>query len=168
MNITYKSRCFWLFAAILWMALIFHFSNQKAAESSEISGSLTYRLAEGINSVFGLEWSGETLEEAAEKMEHPIRKMAHMTEYAILAWIFLGNCMQYGRLQKKAYLYAWLFASIYAATDEFHQLFIEGRSGEVRDAGIDSFGALFGLLFAWAVLYIWNKQKNKERGEVNG
>ena len=48
----HKRRYLWLAAAVIWMALIFHFSNQKAVKSSEISGSLTYRIAKGIDQAF--------------------------------------------------------------------------------------------------------------------
>lgn len=160
-------RKLWFFAAVLWMALIFSFSNQKAAESGGISSSLTYRMADGFCRAFRMGWDEGTKKQIAEGLEHPVRKMAHMTEYAILAWIFLGNCMQYPFLRKKSYFFSWIFASVYAATDEFHQLFVEGRSGEVRDAAIDGAGAAIGLLLAWAAACAWKYYK-KERGESNG
>lgn len=34
---------------------------------------------------------------------------------------------------------------LYSISDEFHQLFIVGRSGEVRDVLIDTIGALTGI-----------------------
>ena len=83
-----------------------------------------------------------------------------MTEYAVLAWIFLGNCMQYPYFRRKCYIWAGMLAALYAATDEFHQLFIEGRSGELKDVAIDSTGALLGLLLA----FIFHKLiKNKRK-----
>jgi len=39
-------------------------------------------------------------------------------------------------------LWAWSFASLYAISDEAHQLFVPGRSGEVWDALLDSAAAL--------------------------
>ena len=151
-----KSRYAWFAVLVFWMALIFHFSNQRAAESAEISGSFSYRIVSGVRNVLSADWEEETVEAAAVWLEHPLRKAAHMTEYAVLAWICLGNCMQYLLLRKKRYVWAWLAASCYAATDEFHQLFIEGRSGEIRDVAIDSMGALLGLLLLWKIL---NRQR---------
>ena len=147
-----KSRYAWFAVLVFWMALIFHFSGQRAAESAEISGSFSYRIVSGVRNVLSADWEEETVEAAAVWLEHPLRKAAHMTEYAVLAWICLGNCMQYLLLRKKRYVWAWLAASCYAATDEFHQLFIEGRSGEIRDVAIDSMGALLGLLLLWKIL----------------
>ncbi len=154
---TNRSRYAWLLALVLWMACIFYFSHQRATESGEISMSITYHMAEGWNKTFSLGWQEGTLQQYARMLEHPIRKAAHMTEYAVLACILLGNCMQYPLLSKRPYLWAEVGAGIYAATDEFHQLFIEGRSGEWKDVGIDSVGAFLGLCLAWIALGVWNQ-----------
>ena len=152
-----KRKWILLLAAIGWMALIFGFSQQKAEQSSEVSGSITYRVAEGISEAFSLEWEEDTLLGYAEAWQHPVRKAAHMTEYAVLACILLANAAQYARFRKGAYFWGWIGATAYAATDEFHQLFIEGRSGEVRDVCIDSAGAVIGLAAAWGLLWVWGR-----------
>ncbi len=156
-------RYLWIAAAVFWMASIFYFSNQKAVQSSEISGSLTYRMAEEVNHIFKLAWEKKTVLKYAALLEHPVRKAAHMTEYAILAWILLGNCMQYQVLKRKCWLWAFLGTALYAATDEFHQLFIEGRSGEVKDVCIDSLGGFLGLLLAWFAVRLWKKRRKDDR-----
>lgn len=69
-----------------------------------------------------------------------IRKTAHMTIYAILA--FYAACSQI----KPSFKKVLLFCACYACTDEFHQLFIPGRSGEIRDVCIDCLGACIGFL----------------------
>jgi VanZ family protein len=69
-----------------------------------------------------------------------IRKIAHMTLYAILA--FCAACSQI----KPSFKKVLLFCACYAYTDEFHQLFIPGRSGEIRDVCIDCLGACIGFL----------------------
>ena len=47
--------------------------------------------------------------------------------------------------EKRQFLAALLTAAVYAATDEFHQYFIPGRSAEVMDVCIDTLGASIGL-----------------------
>lgn len=69
-----------------------------------------------------------------------IRKIAHMTIYAILA--FCAACSQI----KPSFKKVLLFCACYACTDEFHQLLIPGRSGEIRDVCIDCLGACIGFL----------------------
>jgi VanZ family protein len=70
------------------------------------------------------------------------KKGAHMTGYALLA---MGFTRGINRLDRKALLGAWILAVLYAATDEYHQVFIPGRHPSPVDVGIDSVGAMFGL-----------------------
>ena len=143
--------------ALFWMCVIFAFSAQEQEESSAVSESFSYRMVCSADSFLGLNWDDERLHEIADAIEGYVRKAAHMTEYAVLACIFLANAVQYPRWKKRAYLWGWLGATVYAATDEFHQLFIEGRSGEFKDVCIDSLGACIGLLAARCAIWIWGK-----------
>jgi VanZ family protein len=68
------------------------------------------------------------------------RKVLHFAEYALLTflwWRALATVTSPGR----AILLAFLLASGYAATDEYHQSFVEGRHGSLLDWAIDSAGA---------------------------
>jgi VanZ family protein len=67
-----------------------------------------------------------------------LRKLAHLAEYAILGMLLL-------RATRRAAL-AVALAGVYAVTDEVHQLFVEGRHGSPLDVGIDTAGALAGVL----------------------
>ena len=58
---------------------------------------------------------------------------------------------------KKVVVSAVISSAVYAATDEFHQLFVEGRSGEIRDILIDTSGALTGALLFIIMVYAWRK-----------
>jgi VanZ family protein len=70
--------------------------------------------------------------------DYVLRKLAHATEYAILAVL----------LARATGSYAWAFALTvaYAGSDEFHQTFVRGRHGSPIDVGIDAAGALVGLV----------------------
>ena len=73
------------------------------------------------------------------------RKLIHFGEYALLCilwWRALVTVTSPGR----AALYAFLLASGYAATDEYHQSFVEGRHGNAIDWAIDSAGAAAAAL----------------------
>ena len=70
---------------VVWAVVIFSFSAQPDTESSEISGHVSYRIVKMWNQVFGLKHSGPELEQMAQKIEYPVRKAAHMSEYAVLA-----------------------------------------------------------------------------------
>jgi VanZ family protein len=68
------------------------------------------------------------------------RKLIHMTEYGLLWWLWL-RALGFARPGLAA-----VIALAYAATDEFHQTFVHGRSGSPEDWAID--GA--GVAVAWA------------------
>ena len=84
-----------------------------------------------------------------------IRKCAHLTEYAVLAWLFWRAVRQ--PVKRDARPWSWsqaggaiLFVALYAASDEWHQTFVPGRDGCVRDVCIDTSGAVLGMLALWA------------------
>jgi VanZ family protein len=73
------------------------------------------------------------------------RKLIHFAEYALLCflwWRALVTVTSPGR----AALLAFLLASGYAATDEYHQSFVDGRHGTPLDWAIDSAGAATAAL----------------------
>ncbi len=74
-----------------------------------------------------------------------LRKLAHITEYAVLVSLFYRAASQsMGR--RRATAYAALFAFTFALSDEYHQTFIAGRSGNAADVTIDSLGIFLSVL----------------------
>jgi hypothetical protein len=72
----------------------------------------------------------------------------HMTEYAILTTLcktVLQACTPCSH--KKCIAVAFVFAVLFAASDEWHQTFVPGRDGCVRDVLIDTAGASIAALF---------------------
>ena len=67
-----------------------------------------------------------------------LRKLAHVTEYAILGFLLARAVRRPGL--------AVVLAAGYAATDEVHQTFVRGRHGAPLDVAIDTAGALAGVL----------------------
>jgi len=68
------------------------------------------------------------------------RKLIHFAEYALLCFLW-WRALASVTSPRRAALWAFLLASGYAVTDEFHQSFVEGRHGNVLDWLIDSAGA---------------------------
>jgi len=80
------------------------------------------------------------------------RKGAHMTEFALLALLFL-RALSHNRGDARKWISsAWVLSTAYAASDEFHQFFVPGRSGRIADVVIDSAGAALGLWLCFLVL----------------
>lgn len=93
-----------------------------------------------------------------------IRKIAHFTIYTVLG-IFLFSAalnVERGALYKKA-LISMSIGLLYSMTDEFHQLFVAGRSGEITDVLIDFGGVVIGTVSVWLIYKIFVCQKKKKR-----
>ena len=136
-----------LILAILWMAIIFSFSAKNADESTKESNAVGMFLGSIVYSDFG-EWTEEEQQVFAETWDHPVRKCAHMTVYAILGFFLVGAGYDGRENCRRAMGRAFRIAALYAATDELHQYFVPGRACMFTDVCIDSFGALLGILFA--------------------
>jgi VanZ family protein len=73
------------------------------------------------------------------------RKLIHFAEYALLCFLW-WRALVTVTSPERALLFAFLLASGYAATDELHQTFVEGRHGTPVDWLIDSAGAATAAL----------------------
>lgn len=162
---TYKKkyRIIFLILSLIWMVVIFTFSSRDGTTSS--GDSLKVGLTTG--KIFVPEFEKKSMAEQiafALGIDHPIRKLAHSTEYAVLGILLIGV---FYLPDKKfvSYLLAYIFSVIYAATDEYHQLFVPGRSGEVKDVMIDGFGAICGILFVAIIIHIINRRRMKSRNK---
>lgn len=134
-----------LILAVLWMAVIFSFSARPAEQSTGDSRWAGHMIGQLF--VPGFEdWSDKEQEAFAEKVDHPVRKTAHAMEYAVLGLLTAGAYIRRGTSIRKGILVPWGIATLYAASDEFHQLFVPGRSGQVSDVVLDSAGVLAGVL----------------------
>jgi len=127
-------------AVILWMSLIFYLSDQPATESGELSNKITEVVIRTIEKVA----QPASLDKGS--LNHIVRKIAHFTCYLILAILVKNALERSGVNSGKSILFALLICIIYAISDEVHQLFVPGRSGEIRDVIIDSTGAASGIL----------------------
>ena len=144
-----KKYLAWIPALVI-MTAIFWFSAQPADVSTEMSDSVTRALlwtAEAVGLTDRL--SPEQVHDLCGLLATPVRKTAHITEFAVLHLTVLFALFQW-ELPWKKWLKAALAVTVaYACTDELHQLFVPGRAGMVTDVLIDSTGAalLTGLLW---------------------
>ncbi len=134
-----------LILAVLWMAVIFSFSARPAEQSTGDSRWAGHMIGQLFVPGFG-DWSDKEQEAFAEKVDYPVRKTAHAMEYAVLGLLTAGAYIRRGTSIRKGILVPWGIAALYAASDEFHQLFVPGRSGQVSDVVLDSAGVLAGVL----------------------
>ncbi len=158
----WKKILIWI-PVLCMLLLIFGFSNQ----NGESSGSLSRNVADSIISFAEqlniIHPTIESREHYIEAIQFPIRKTAHMTEYAILGGLCLLAFWVDGVKKKYLFVCAFVLSVCFAAFDEFHQLFIPGRSGQFTDVGIDSIGCAIGLF----VIYLFEKVFEKVRQSVD-
>ena len=62
------------------------------------------------------------------------------------------------KFRKEMFL-PWFIAALYAASDEIHQLFVPGRSGQLSDVILDSAGALAGVAAFTVLWWLINRRK---------
>ena len=162
-----KTGIIWLIFMIIWMSVIFSFSAKKAVESEGMSHSVGKEIGRLIVPQF-TSWSEDKQEQFAEKIDFPVRKCAHASEYAVLGVLMLGTAYSFAEDQgKKNRLLCWCAGTAYAATDEFHQLFVPGRSCQFRDVCIDSAGILTGIVLFSLIKHQIAKYNEKKKVAKN-
>ncbi len=92
--------------------------------------------------------------ESGLEQDFVLRKIAHILEYAVLTFLLFRAFSVQGGPAPKILVLAVIFALFYALTDEYHQTFIFGREGTLRDVVIDS----IGILITTGVWYIKNRK----------
>ena len=122
---------------ILWMLFIFIMSSFNGIMSSNQSGSIAVL----IYNLFDIS--------DTEKVSFIVRKCAHVSEFFILGILVINLISKYN--VKYSYLISFIVCVLYASSDEFHQLFVPGRSGQVTDVFIDMIGVVLGLLLVFLI-----------------
>ena len=154
---------FWIIT-ISWIVMIFHLSNQTAVQSSNTSNMIV----NVINEILGVDIEDDTV----------IRKVAHATEFAILT-IFtyvalsstnkISNQTSYAESPVKLMrsdnemniVFTLWFTILNAIFDEYHQLFVDGRDGSIKDVLIDLIGIVIVLIIIRIAFTIYLKTKGK-------
>lgn len=153
-------------AVILWAAVIFRFSSQQGTKSSGVSGKICYAIATEYSNLSHQDLSEAQIRTIAEGIQFPVRKAAHMSEYALLALLVFNALRALGMAGgKKRYALSLLLVAAYAASDEIHQLFIPGRSGQLWDVLIDTAGGLIMLCLIRLIRRAWLHGKRKPTKE---
>ena len=112
----------WL-PVVLWAALIYKFSSGIIPTASQVY------------------WQ-----------DFAVKKVGHFLLFGVLAVLIYRGLIGQGVARKNAALLAVLLAFMYGATDEYHQMFTQGREARVRDVIIDGVGAGIVIFFIYSVL----------------
>ena len=145
---------------LIWMCIVFKFSSQPSTESSQLSGGITKAILNFFNVL-----EGKTIEQQSA-IETIIRKLAHFSIYALGGILILLHINLYKIKTNKKVIISWLIGTTYAMTDEIHQLFVPGRSCELRDVCIDSLGIITGIIILLIILIC--RERRQRRSEKRG
>lgn len=125
----------WYGLSLLWMGLIYRASatpDLRALPWVQWLGLLPANLALGVAAI----------------LELILRKGAHMVSFGILAGLVRGGLATGIPSVRSGHqsTVAFIFATLYAVSDEWHQGLVPTRSGRPLDVLIDAAGAVIGLL----------------------
>lgn len=155
---------FWFSVAI--MLVIFLHSAMPSDLSAQESGVIVAFLMERMNTLFG----GDR-----KLITFIVRKSAHFLEYAVLGFSLCltaddfeniyeerrsADAARSGEPALRRTIIPWLIGTAYAVTDEIHQMFVPGRSCELRDVAIDSCGLAAGILLC-RIIKKWKMRRPK-------
>lgn len=154
-------KVIYVILVIIWMSVMFGFSNQQGTGSSSTSKKVSQIIVNIID--INKQYSDTQKEEIIEVIEPIIRKLAHYTFYAI-GGILIANCIyQFCNKEKRVIIISAIIGIAYATSDEIHQLMVPGRSGNIKDVIIDSIGILTGI-----ALFLLAKEIIKRLLETKG
>ena len=136
-----KNRKWWILASILWMAVIFIFTQMPASTGSNTSNTLEKLLVTlHINAV------GPS---GIDVLNLIIRKSAHVMTFGFLSFLLFKSLEFY----RFSYVLSWILTVIYAMSDEYHQSFMPGRTSTIWDVFLyDSVGAFLVLLVTFLII----------------
>ena len=127
----------------VWMAVIFMLSSEGHDASSGRSDEIVRTLQSA-----GLGFA------PVDVLTFITRKAAHTVAYFILGVLAYNVLRQYRLSPQRKAVLAVLFVVLYAMGDELHQLFVPGRSSEIRDVLIDSTAGTVGVV---AMNFVYKK-----------
>ena len=149
------TRILCILLVIAWMVFIFCMSAQGSDDSKRSSGFFTKL----VNLLFGIEEGTE----AFNVLTTVVRKCAHIFEFAMLSALSLVTLCHYEMKYRARVISSFGFTVFYAATDEIHQFFGDGRACRFTDVLIDAFGGALGILFVTLIFYIYLKHRKGEK-----
>lgn len=149
-------------AVLIWMVLIFTLSAQQAPQSSTLSGETIRKVVAITNPDFG-KLPAVKQNSIVESYQYVARKAAHTLAYLVLGVLTMSALFRYRRRNGWRFGTALTACVGYAGTDEIHQLFVAGRSGQISDVGIDACGALLGISFVLLAHWLWGRKRRSKQ-----
>lgn len=160
----YLRRVLYFLPSIFLLSTIFSFSAQTGTSSSLMSEKITSYIVNTYDSLFHLECSTSELLTYYDLLHLLVRKTAHVSEYFLLCLSLLFPFSTILKKKRSKLLTSGLLSVLFASLDEFHQTFISGRMGTMRDVFIDSIGIILAIIvYSVCSSMIKRKKENKSK-----
>ena len=143
-----SKKLLYFIPVIIWMTIIFAFSEQDVTESSSLSNNVTDTIYEPIVEAV------PNAEISKESFNITLRNLAHGVLYFILGVLLINAVTLYEFSKLKSSAISLIASILYAFTDEWHQFFVPGRAFELKDILIDSVGAMIGIAIYFLLMII--------------
>ena len=143
-----------------FMKLIYNLSAQNGSQSSSLSNNLYLflRQFDFLNEIL-YKWDQFVIKVLNKLNLEELYPLIFSTytnwNFIIRKWAHFGIYMGLGILSMGVFTYAFNFykafiitfycGSLFAFTDEIHQLFVDGRNAQINDLGIDVLGLVTGM-----------------------
>lgn len=132
--------------AIFMIYMIYSFSADSGAVSSDLSYKVSEQIVVTVDKVMRLNLSTEQISQYKQRINYPVRKAAHMTEYACLAVAIAFPLYVYGVRGIGLMILTGTLCVSFAMLDEYHQSFVAGRTASKKDVAIDTIGVICGVI----------------------
>ncbi|TCS70629.1 VanZ family protein [Effusibacillus lacus] len=147
-----KQGFIWLFATLLFMALIFLKSGEPYHEQDlrpALSAWIPLRVLETVLPQVEFYYDKDLIswKEPYDMLEFFIRKAAHVAEFGVLAWLWIRTLLHTRLGYRKLLAFSFTATFLYAASDEWHQTFVTGRTGHLVDVWVDTIGISLVALY---------------------
>lgn len=149
---------------LLWFGFIFYNSTKPGDVSNKKSYNILNKIRSEYRQLDGEEkkqYSALPKSSREEKLNLMIRKNAHAFEYCVLAVVVSLLLSSFGLKGKSAVIYILFICLLYAVLDEFHQIYVPGRTSSVRDVLIDFMGAIIGMALYYLAVNLRTIKGNK-------
>ena len=159
---------------LLWILGIYKLSSMNTDNSNGKSSGIIGIFIEDtleVTNKYGITSSypnEEKLERASQLLNAPLRKVMHASVYFVLAFliIFVTNYLFHNKKYLISAIIAIVLVIIFAGFDEFHQTFVEGRTGAIKDVLIDTAGGITGILFYGTYYFVYRRGYKKGIKEI--
>lgn len=136
------SSFLWLLLLLL-MLVIYYLSSQPLEQTHQLSMSIAEKIY-SLQSFFRLEGNPNSI--SVEKINWILRKLAHFLLFCgmglVSAYALDRTRLSWGSIT----FLTLLICTLYAASDELHQMYVLGRTPSLMDVLLDGAGAAVGML----------------------